>query len=35
VGSLPAGIVVDPMTGTVYVADNATSTLALFRAALP
>ena len=35
VGLLPAGIVVDPTTGTVYVADNATSALALFRAALP
>jgi DNA-binding beta-propeller fold protein YncE len=35
VGSLPNGIAVNPRTETVYVADNNSSALAVFRAALP
>jgi YVTN family beta-propeller protein len=35
VGNMPDGIAVNERTATVYVADNAGSTLAMFRAALP
>ncbi|MGO9197013.1 MAG: YncE family protein [Acidimicrobiales bacterium] len=35
VGPLPAGIVVDPGTDTVYVADNASNTLAMFEGVMP
>jgi DNA-binding beta-propeller fold protein YncE len=35
VGSLPAGIAVNPLTSTVYVADNDSNELAVFRATVP